>query len=1335
MRIRLYSLIIFWFCCTVVRAQQELNIIQMDRTDGLSQNSVFAITQDRDGFLWFGTRNGLNKYDGVHFTVYRHGMERADQLISNDIRELYFHTSSGLIWIGTTEGLSSYDPIKEQFQQYLFPESSTPTTPFISSICSDQSNRLWIGSNAGLHYIENSQLHTLPLPAMAGSVTALTEDSYQRLWIGTNKGLFILDKSRTNVSPFSLLNFHNLYVRDIHKDKTGAIWIGTQKNGVFRYVSSDKITHWTRGDGKDNTLTHNTIREIIEDQQGNIYIGTLLGLNRFHLKEQQLIPIQLNNEYEAQKALSSNSIHSLYADNQNGLWIGTYYGGVSYHNPSLMQFQTYRHLLAKNSINFNVVSSFLKDAANNYWIGTEGGGLNYWNTTTDQYESYQYDPTNNRSLSGNNVKTILQDNDGLWIGTYQNGLNFAKHPRQGFEIYQHDSKDATTISNNNVYDLLKSNDSTLWIATFGGGLNRMNTNTTATDRYFADETIATSISSNLCRTLFQDQDHTIWVGTDAGLNQVNSEQGDVTFKTYLTDLSIYSIQQSADQFLWLGTATNGLIRFDLATKTYEPVLTTQEWVGTAVYGILVEDDTHLWLSTNRGLFKYNITDGTLYAFGNADGLENLEYNFNAYYQTEDGQFFFGSTNGFTTFRPEEIRLDTTIYPLIFTDIRVSGDRMYAGTTEEGLLRQHINHTEALTFDYGTANFTLEFAVLNYTGRKQHHYAYRMKGIDQEWIEAGEDLEATYTIQRPGSYTFQVKSTDSQGIWSDNFRTINITVRPPWWNSNWAYVLYFSFVGLVFWSLMRYYQLRESYRLAELSKRQQTAINDMKQRFFTNITHEFRTPLTLIISPLEDLLCANNDQSRPQLQLIHKNANRLLALVNQLLTFRTMESDHLKLRVREMDLIALLKEVYLSFEDKAARHDIDYQFNVQEEHHLLWFDQEKIEKVFYNLLSNAFKFTPNGGRIAIELAHQQEHIAIHIVDSGRGIAAKNIPFIFDRFYESNNEQSGIGSGIGLSMSKELVELHHGSIKVNSQLQKGTTFTVTLPTSNLHFTATDFAPTITYEHPKEIAAGTLAEMDVTLVHTAATKNTLLIVEDNLDIARYVRSMFEQQYEVVVAENGKMGYKKAHELSPDIIISDIMMPEMNGIDLCQLLKSELATSHIPIILLTARTTSIHELEGMKIGADDYISKPFNAELLRLKVANIIQTRKRLYEKIIVEQSLRPKEIAINSADQQFLEQLLDIIETHMEDANFDIASFSQELTISRSTLYKKIKSLTNQTPKSLLKEMRLKRAAQLLESEELKVSEVAYRVGFNDPKYFARCFQQKYNCTPTDYLASLN
>jgi signal transduction histidine kinase/DNA-binding response OmpR family regulator len=1312
----------------VLSAQQELSIRQLDRTDGLSQNSVFAITQDADGFMWLGTRNGLNKYDGASFTTYRQGIGQAIDLVSDDIRELYFDEHRELIWIGTSEGLSSYHPIQEQFKQYPFSDTENKASPYISSICSDHNQRVWIGSSLGLHYIDQDRLYTVSVVGLKGNVSTLVEDHFRRFWIGTTKGLYLLTTSSDRLEAIPVPNFEEIHITTLHEDQTGAIWIGTQNTGVFRYTDDDNIAHWSHQEDDPTSLSHNTIRAIKEDQNGTIYMGTLVGLNRFQSSTQQLEPLQLKNTYEAQQALSNNSIHSLFCDDKNGLWIGTYYGGVSYYNKSLMQFQTYRHIPTQSSINFNVISSFLEDAKGNYWIGTEGGGLNYWNTEKDTYISYEYSPMDTRSISGNNVKTILPDKNGLWIGTYQNGLNFTTHPENGFEHFQHDPDNKYSISNNNVYSLLKTTDTTLWVATYGGGLNKMNTRTEEFEHFLAQVTDTSTISSNYCRVLFQDQTDRIWIGTDAGLNVLNDEATRSTFTSYLTDFSIYSIEQTEERYLWLGTAAHGLVRFDIATQQHEFIFDLKEWKGTTVYGILVENETALWLSTSQGLFKYDSINEALYAFGNADGLENLEYNFNAYYQSDDGQFFFGSTNGFTTFQPERIQIDTTTYPLVFTSLNVSGATIHADA--ESLLAVDINHTDALTFDYGTANFTIEFAVLNYADRKQYHYAYRLKGIDQEWIEAGKDLEATYTIQRPGDYTFQLKSTNSQGIWSDTIRTIDIEVRPPWWQSTWAYVVYFGFIGVVFWSLLRYYRLRESYRLAELAKQQQATISDMKQRFFTNITHEFRTPLTLIISPLEDMLRSGTHQSIDQLRLVHKNANRLLALVNQLLSFKHMETDHFRLRVRQHDVVAVLKEIYTSFEDKATRHQIDYRFDIAEENYLLWFDQEKMEKVFYNLLSNAFKFTPDGGRIAIQLASNADNITIRVADNGKGITAEHLSLIFDRFYKNNNPKSEVGSGIGLAVSKELVELHQGTIEVESQPNVGTTFRVVLRTGNSHFQATDFDESKIDQSNVE-AALALVTPAPSSIKEESTKKTLLVVEDHLDIAHYVRSIFEQQYDVHIAVDGKEGYKKAHDLSPDLIISDITMPKMNGIDLCRQLKSELATSHIPIILLTARTTSIHELEGLKIGADDYITKPFDTELLRLKVSNIIQTRQRLYERIAVDQSLHPKEIAINSTDQLFLEQLLQIIDKHLEDAHFDIASFSQELAVSRSTLYKKIKSLTNQTPKSLLKEMRLKRAAQLLSSEELKISEVAYRVGFNDPKYFARCFQQKYGCTPTDYL----
>ncbi|MEM8524770.1 MAG: two-component regulator propeller domain-containing protein [Bacteroidota bacterium] len=1102
---------------------------------------------------------------------------------------------------------------------------------------------------------------------------------------------------------------------------------------MFKYeIANGKIENFRHDPNDPNSLFYDDPRIIVSAPDGDIYIGTFLGINRYDTKLQELSSLRLEQKNASKQSLSNNSIHALFFDKNDALWIGTYYAGINYHDQRLRRFNIHQYKIDQNTINFNVVSSFEEDHKGNLWIGTEGGGLNYLSKKTGIYQSFEHQENNSRSLSGNNVKTILQDDKGLWIGTFQSGLCYTEDIENGFEVFQHEPKNPNTPSNNNIYGLLKR-DNDLWIATYSGGINRMNIQQKTFEYFKANPLDSSALISNNCRLIFEDHVRNIWVGTDRGLDKITIDEQDiVTFEHYLKGIKIYSIAQVNEEGFWIGTSSNGLLYFDLADKTFSNPIQEETLMQGTVYGILVEQKQHLWLSTSNGIFQYNIETKRLNTYSTAYGLENLEYNFNAYYKDHQGQFYFGSTNGYISFSPQQIE-DTIKYaPLVFTYLDAMGERIEV--SEDGILQKDINHSSKIVLDYNKANFSIGFAKLDYFNPKNNRYAYKMEGIDQDWILAQKEAEATYTIQRHGTYNFKVKSYNNNGIGSEEERTITFEVHPPWWRTAWAYLLY-TLIGIfTLVAIRQYYHLQASYRLEQLSKQKQAEINEMKLRFFTNITHEFRTPLTLIISPLEDILRyyeGKKNQLR-QLQLIHKNAQRLLTLVNQLLTFRVLESDHIRMKVSERNIVAFVQEIFLTFKDKAERHRINYQFKSSSDEILLWFDKDKMEKVFYNLLSNAFKFTPDGQSIIVALNRTKHQVEVEIKDTGKGIKKKDRPHIFKRFYEKSNPSTIQSSGIGLSMSKQLVELHKGLIEVESEYQKGALFKVILPMGNAHFKTTELDSNLLDDD--NIKSYTQLEEEVTIPIPAIEKNSekevLLIVEDNEDIAQYIYNIFNLQYHTVVAPNGKLALKEIQSTLPDLIISDVMMPEMDGITLCQRVKSALATSHIPVILLTARTAAIQELEGLKIGADDYITKPFDPELLRLKVANIITTRRKLHEKIAVSKSFNPKTVELPSKDQAFLQQMLALMEANIENPDFDIDFFAQQLTLSRSILYKKIKALTNETPKSLMKQMRLKKSAQLLASQQLKVSEVAYQVGFSDPKYFAKCFREKYGCRPSEY-----
>jgi signal transduction histidine kinase/ligand-binding sensor domain-containing protein/DNA-binding response OmpR family regulator len=1330
-----------------MEAQAQWRFRHLDKSDGLSQSSVFAIAQDDEGFLWFGTRNGLNRYDGYRFRVFQQQPDDPFSLVNNDVRAIYFDGRTRSLWLGTNGGLSRLDLNTEQFHNYR-PSSDQANgldADVVRSITRDPQGQLWIGTALGLlRYLpttdsfawEKTFLHgtdTLQAP----DVKAILPGPEGELWVGTDQGLFCRESSahgtyqfrRSDEVHLDLDPLAALHIKTLLRDPQGRYWIGTHDDGIFCWDrQSGKLRSYQAQEGDPFALSHNNIRSTTLDQNGRLWVGTFVGLNRY-LPEQDGFKTMIS-EAGHPEGLSSSSIRALFGDQQGGVWIGTYYGGINYLDESFTRFQIYRPQLGLNSLSANVVSSFAEDAAGNLWIGTEGGGLNYFNPQSGRFQHLPAQPQNPRGLSGENIKTLLADGEQLWIGTFQRGLNRFFPGENRFERYLHDPDDPHSLSHDNVYSLLREGDS-LWVATYGGGLNEFDIASGRARHFRFVSQDSTSLPSDQLRVLSRDQRGQIWIGSEKGLARLDRQGDRVQFQRFFPDLQVYALQPGEKNCLWIGTLGQGLWQFDSTQDTARHYTTADGLPGNTIFGILQDEAGDLWLSTDQGIAKLNRDRGTFTRYHHTEGLENLEFNYNAYYKTREGAFLFGGTHGFTRFFPAQIQPNTYVPPVVFSGLEAFNRRIAVGG-EDQLLTQTLNHTPALTFAYNEANFTLRFAALDFAHPKSNAYSYRLEGIDPDWKFTTGEPKATYTLQREGTYTFYLRGGNNDGLWNPAVRTLTIRVLPPPWRSWWAYLAYVLLLVGVIWAVARYVRLQHSYQLEHLAKEKQEDLHQMKLRFFTNITHEFRTPLTLILGPLRELIQREEGSARTvqRLRSIEHNAQRLLALVNQLLDFRKLEAEHQDLEIAEGNVVRFLREIFLSFQETARLRGLNYRFEAEEAEIRLWYDRDKLEKVIYNLLSNAFKFTPDGGRIRLRVAAADAGVVIAVADNGRGMSPEIQAQIFQRFFEQRGGNEQVGSGIGLALSEQLVRLHGGRIGVASEPGEGTTFQVWLPQGHAHLPPeailADFRDSEDHRHYQPLPSAPLAAK----VAPPEDAPLLLLVEDNPEVQAYIGSVFGGEYRLLTAADGQQGLDMARERLPDLIISDVMMPRMDGTTLCRHLKTNLETSHIPVILLTARTALIFRLEGLETGADDYVNKPFYPEELRLKVRNAIEARQRLREKFARTRNFDPKEITVTSADEHFLEKVMQLAETHIDNPDFTIEHFAEELAVSRPLLFKKMKALTNQTPKSFLKQVRLKRAAQLLSQQKLNVAEVAYLTGFRDPKYFSKCFQQEYGETPSSY-----
>jgi signal transduction histidine kinase/ligand-binding sensor domain-containing protein/DNA-binding response OmpR family regulator len=1348
------SIILALFCVLLPQARLEAQYAfrHLNKMDGLSQNSVFSIAQDKEGFMWFGTRDGLNRYDGYRMVVYRQRENDATAIAGNDIRCLYFDDQKGQLWVGTSTGLSLYRSSQDNFINFLPGEKPGALLGgSIRTILRDRQGRLWVGTNRGLHVYDDERMafrvirgeRGLPGEISSNNIKTLYEDLNGQLWVGTEDGLnrLVGREGEDYIFEQALQDGGHVlagqHIKAIVQQADSVYWIGTHSHGLYKWDPKCQILEqYQERSDQPNSLSHNNIRTLEVAPDNSLWAGTFVGLNRYR-PETNGFEVLLHEE-EVPSSLSNSSIRSIFFDHRGSMWVGTYYGGVDFYDEQINRFKYLQRQVNGRGLSHNVVSSFWENENGDLWIGTEGGGLNFLDRKTGQFTYY----TSKNKLSGNNVKTLAEANGYLWVGLFNAGLDRLDLATGAIRHYRHQSGQARGLPDDNIYGLLPEGNQ-LWIASYGGGLARMNMDTESFRVYRHDPEDTTSLSSDLTRVIFKDRAGFYWLGTDNGLDRFSSggAEKELQFQHILSGVEVYALCQTKDGSIWVGTYSDGLFHLNPEGAVIHQFTEQGGLPGHTIFGILEGGNQQLWLSTNNGLAKLDRRNQTFTAYNYSDGIRNLEFNFNAYYKTRKGELLFGGTQGVTLFNPSDIKRNTFVPPLVFTTLKTFNQKVGVGS-EEGLLDQAINYTESLTFAYNRANFTLGFAALDYLNPSNNNYSYLLEGVGEDWTYSKGETEATYTLQRPGTYYFRLRGGNNDGLWNPKERHIRIEVQPPPWLTGWAYLAYAVMLALIFAGTIRFLRLRHQLELEALEKRQREDLHEAKLRFFTNIAHEFRTPLTLITGPLEELV-------REQLPVpVHRrlvsieyNAKRLLYLVNQLLNFRKLEADHEQMQAAEGNLVRFMEEIFLSFQELAHSRGIDYRFECTADEVMVFFDRDKMEKVIFNLLSNAFKFTPEGGRIKLAVTQEDKHAVIEVSDTGRGVPKVLQEQIFKRFYEKEAtfRHSFKGTGIGLAVSRQLVGMHHGSISVESEEGQGATFVVRLPKGRSHLSASEIIEGFRdSEDIRQYLEAPLQPTEATGANASGSAGEwpgkdaplLLIVEDNDEVRSFIEEIFKTEYRLESAVDGQDGLSKAARISPDLIISDVMMPKMDGITLCRKLKTDLSTSHIPVLLLTARTGLIFKLEGLETGADDYLTKPFSPKELKLRVQNLLLVRQKLRERFERIANLSPKEIAVTSADERFLDRALNVAEEQMANADFSVEDFARALNVSRPLLFVKIKALTNLTPNNFLKGIRLKRAAQLLRQQKLSVSEVAYQVGFKDPRYFSKCFQKSFGETPSAF-----
>ena len=1357
--------------------------------EGLSQSSVFSICQDYLGFMWVGTRDGLNRYDARKFITYRNTPSDSTSLSDNYIMSL-LEDSKKRLWVGTSGGINLYNRNNDDFERFPLINNQSGnglSEPNINVIAEDSEKRIWFATTQGLYCLDDriapgqltlvfdaAAYGALGVPLACNNVLSFYEDSIGQIWLGTASGVLVFNPYHGD-RPLQMKHhfrqgkdrLNSEEIRAIYEITNGVFWFGTRNGGINVYhVRTDTFEYIThQPEAGNRSLASNDVRSIIKDRFGGFWIGTIGGLSYY-------VPDKGFRTFVAEDndpfSLSNNSIRPIFQDKRGSVWVGTYYGGVCVYDRHIPSFQNYAHSPYTNSLSYNVVSSILEDSRGNIWVGTEGGGLNYMSTNGRVYRYFKHQPSDPGSLSHNHVKAVYLDKDeNLWVGTYTGGLNLLPKGATAFQHILHQPSVPHSISNNNVYAITEDAQGNLWVGTYGGGLNVKKPGTTMQfESYRAGKTGQYHLSSDLVRTVFADSRGNLWVGTEDGLNL--KRPGADQFETFRFSLGdpesisgniIISIFEDSKGRIWFGTFKNGLNQYHYDTGSFSRIATQDGLPGNNVFGIL-EDAGHLWLSTNSGLCRFDPGSRSVKSYNTKDGIGGNEFSIGAYCRTADGRLIFGGSHGLTAFHPSDFSSSSYVPPILFTDFRLFNKPVLPQA--EGVLQKPISVTDTIVLNHNQRIFTIEFAAVNYVMPEKNTYAYRLEGLEEEWNYV-DVPSATYTNLHAGTYTLLARGASNDGIWSDVPASLTIKILPPLWKTWWAYLCYALLITGGLYIIVRFTRIRSRLEhqlvLEHLENERQREINEIKLNFFTSISHEFRTPLTLILAPVQHLL-ANmhlDEQARVMMGTVKNNSLRLLNLVNQLLDFRKQENGSFKLAVSPHDFISFMDRIVEGFQYYAAEQQIHLEYSKPATAIDVWFDADQFEKVIYNLLSNAFKFAPIGGSIRVSVEKMEPaarypngSVVTTIWDNGIGIPEDKLDSIFEFYHQlhhtTEQQRSHLGSGIGLALAKNLTEMHDGEITATSyngcDKPTFTCFTVVLPLGKAHYDEKDLCQCdgdgvhLTSATGMQMEPAEKLSLDREITNqcdVSATSPIILVVEDNVDIRAFIVNHLRTYYTVLEAGDGGEGWELVQSRLPDLVITDIMMPIADGISLLKNIKQCVDTNHIPVLLLSARSAMDSVIEGLQLGSDDYMTKPFHLDVLSLKVRNSLAARERFRKKFIRDYVLTPRQaVSAPDADQQFLGKVIGLIEENLAETQFNVNRLAGELGMSRPVLYRKLKQLTDLSVIELINVLRLKKAAQFLGQGRLSVSEVAYEVGFSDPKYFSKSFKGYFGKSPTAYAA---
>lgn len=1340
-------------------------ILRYSMREGLSLGVVNSITQDNEGMMWFATGDGLNRFDGITFKVFKHHSEDPSSLSGNFVKAV-FKDYNGTIWASSRSGLNEFVPSKGRFNRYQ------PTPPEggsdVTDISQGRHTNLWLTVNGAGFASFDLKSHGFTYFSKANSPGLTTnsilnvyEDSGGWLWLGTrDSGINVLQKApngRWVQAPVEVTDLPKARVNAIYEDHEKNVWIASAK-GLILYKRNQArfyVLHL-------NTFYRSDIYlSLLEDQRGHLLIGVQDGgLYRFDLKQVQSRPpgefvFEPVKDHD-NKGITQRSVQALFKDRDQNIWLGTYGEGVYLISSLPEHFRKFeKRTIDDRAEGYQRFYGMCVDKDGFLWLGTDGDGIYKSRPTGESVRHYAVDGKPGSLTDGAIIAAYRDRDNQLWFGTYSKGLFRYDPATDTFQRFGHDPANPNSLGKNDVRVIFEDSRKNLWIGTNGGGLSRMNRQTGLFTNFIPANS---SINSNDVRAIVEDRRGNLWIGTyGGGLNYLDTKTMQFTSffnqpqrTPYLSNHIIFSLYIDRSDRLLIGSEGNGLLLYDTATKTTR-LFSEQDGLANNVINAIQAEDAHkIWVSTNKGLSRINLTTGRVENFDRSNGVQEGQFNpGSTFHDPRAGFIGFGGTGGWNLFYPKTVKPSQYQPKVMLTGLRVFGrnGQIDAPNKDEQPLSDLTRPGTRIILEPDQPVFSIHYTALNYAYPERSRFAYKLEGLDKDWTYVGNEHVATYRYLPAGTYTFKVKAANHDGVWFDAYASVPVTILPPWYQSWWAYLLY----GLVGAGLLYFYQryrfgqqqLKYDIQLARMERQKEKELNEKKIAFFTNIAHEFRSPLTLIINPVQELLAAQpNKTAETNLNSIYRNAKRLLSLVDQLLLFRKAEQQTERIKPVVLNLPELAREVFQCFVHQAEQKHIRFAFVCDAEELKIPGDWEQIEIALFNLIANALKFTPDHGTVSVVIQEEAERVRISVSDTGPGIPEQVGDRIFQVFHQYKDDRffSKGGFGIGLYLVKTFVENHFGTLTYHSKPHEGTVFTMLLwkqhPELEPQAEIAEKTASVLLE---ELSGGTTLAAPVPdnpqvvemLDQLSAETHSLLLVDDDPEIRQYLRLLFAGQYKLFEASDGQEGLDLIRKHQPDLVISDVLMSELNGIELCRRIKTDAALSHIPVVLLTASTSQNTRLQGIEGGADDYIGKPFDKELLVARVAALLKTRQDLQKYFYNEITLQTNDLKISPEYTEFLRECIRIVENHLTDPTFTIKVLAAEIGMSHSTLYSRIKSISGQSMNSFIRFIRLRKAAQLLITTDTTILETAYQVGINDSKYFREQFQKLFGMKPSEYV----